>query len=135
MTNNPTDWMAAYQAEQQKRQAQLSPLKDVLLHELASAGIVTVTVEYDGEGHSGQIESIAVEDASQNRVEIADNERWDKLDNQITEFVWEVLGAHHDGFENNDGGFGEITIDVMKGTVQLDHNTRVTDTFMTSTEV
>jgi hypothetical protein len=135
MTNNPTDWIAAYQAEHAERQAQLSTLKDALLKELASAGVVTVTVEYNGEGDSGQLESIFIEDGNEHRLEILDQEPWREPRIQIENFVWEVLGACHDGFEINDGGYGVLSIDVKARTIELDHNDRVIESLNTQTEL
>ncbi|OZA04478.1 MAG: hypothetical protein B7Y02_16365, partial [Rhodobacterales bacterium 17-64-5] len=50
----------AVQAEQAVREAELRPAnKDRLFDALTAAGISHVTVTFDGEGDSGQIESIA----------------------------------------------------------------------------
>ena len=37
------------------------------------------------------------------------------LQEALDDFAWAVLDAYHDGFENNDGGFGTIVIDVAEG--------------------
>lgn len=119
MTNNPTNWLARYQAEWQQRHAQLPILKNALLNELSRHGIVSAVIEYDGEGDSGQIEGLAAFGASDQLIALAR-----PLHDQIEEFAWEVLAAHHDGFENNDGGYGDIAIDVTKRTVVRNHNAR-----------
>jgi uncharacterized protein DUF6878 len=57
------------------------------------------------------------------------------LENLVETYTWEVLGAYHGGFENNDGGYGELTIDVDAGTVSLEHNERYVNVHWTGTEV
>lgn len=37
----------------------------------------------------------------------------------VDDFMWEVIGLEHDGFEINDGGSGTVVIDVGAGTVKL----------------
>jgi hypothetical protein len=130
MTNNPTDWMAAYQAEQQKRQAQLPILKVTLLDELSRHGVMSVTVTYDGEGDSGQIHEITASNAI---TDLADLPH--AVQQQVEEFAWAVLDVYHSGYENNDGGFGQLTIDVTSRSAELDHNDRVVESVNTTTEV
>jgi hypothetical protein len=50
-------------------------------------------------------------------------------------FTWEILGVHHDGFWNNDGGYGTLTIDVDAGTVSLEHSNQYVNVDTTTTEV
>lgn len=82
MTYEPANWLARYQAE--------TAIAGSVAHldQLLLAGIVTVTVEYDGEGDSGQIQSTFVENAEENRVEILDQDIWAELRCQIHEFTW-----------------------------------------------
>src|SRR5262245_48050773 len=101
MTNDPTDWLATYQAEQQKRQAHLPVLKDALLDALSRHDISTVAVDYHGESDSGQINGIAAFDGTDSSVKLPE-----ALDKQIEEFAWELLDVYHAGFEDNDGGYG-----------------------------
>lgn len=130
MTYNPTGWMAAYQAERQKRQAQLPILKDALLEELSRHGIAIVIVHYDGEGDSGQTEDIEAFNSTSDTMDLAG-----PLRRKINDFTWGVLDIYHDGFVNNDGGYGELTIDVAARSVRLDHNDRVIEALSTTTEV
>jgi hypothetical protein len=130
MTNDPTDLLARYQAEQEKRRAQLPILKNALLDVLSRQGIATVTVTYDGEGDSGQIQEIHALNAADKSIDLSHD-----LRDQVDEFTWGVLDSYHGGFENNDGGYGELTIDVAARTVLLDHNDRIVEAYSTSTEV
>ena len=130
MTNNLTVWMARYQAEQQQRQAQLPVLKNAMLENLSRHGIASVIIDYDGEGDSGQIEGMAAFGDTDQPIALAGD-----LHDQIEDFAWRVLEVHHNGYEINDGGYGDITIDVANRTVVLDHNARFSDSVNTTTEV
>ena len=57
------------------------------------------------------------------------------LSDALDDFAWTILQAWHGGFENNEGGYGAITIDATNGTVTIDHNDRVIDVDNTVTEV
>jgi hypothetical protein len=120
--------------------------KRVLLKALAARRIATVEITYDGEGDSGQIQDTAAFDAGNARVPLdrpvtmallkgKEPTRYQTLSEAIDDFVWTVLQEYHGGFENNDGGFGIIVIDVAEGTVTLDHNDRCIDLINTMTEV
>ena len=45
-----------------------------------------------------------------------------------------AVSQHHDGFENTDGGYGTLTINVEAATVTLQHSTRFVDSITTETE-
>jgi hypothetical protein len=57
-----------------------------------------------------------------------------KLASLLEDFAYEVLERHHDGWEINDGGFGELLIDVAEENFQLDCNLRFTSYNSHSTE-
>jgi hypothetical protein len=144
MTDSATDWLAQYQAEMKQRREKLAPAKAVLLDALKASGIAVVTVEYDGEGDSGQVNNIVACDASCNPAEMRGSVvlelglrpcSYESLVEAVEAFTWEVLVLYHDGFENNDGGFGTVTIYVVTGKVTLDHNDRVIEAVNTMTEV
>src|SRR5262245_17777905 len=110
--------------------------KRAILKALSARGIATVTIEYDGEGDSGQIEDILGFDAKDNRVAL--NEpvglalyrgkqatAYASLYEALDDFAWLLLAHFHDGFVDNEGGFGTIHIDVAQKTVLLDHSDRV----------
>jgi len=112
--------------------------KATLLTALKAAGIASVEIAYNGEGDSGQIEELAVFDeagAIQTAKLSTEIEPGQTLAALIDDIAWDVIQAYHDGFENDDGGFGKITIDVAAGTVTLDHNDRVINFANTTTEV
>lgn len=121
-------------------------VKSALLKALAARRIATVEITYDGEGDSGQIQDIVAVGVGTSRVpldrpvtmallEAKEPTRYQSLSEAIDDFAWTVLQEYHGGFENNDGGYGTIVIDVAKGIVTLDHNDRYTDVVNSTTEV
>lgn len=143
MSNTTNDWMAEYKAEAQRRAKRLAAAKRPLLAALKRARIAAVEIAYDGEGDSGQVGDIAARDRAGKPAELRgsllldlDGKRRRYLfDQALHDFTWEVLAVYHDGFEDNDGGFGTLSIDVAEGTFTLDHNHRFIDVTNTQTEV
>jgi hypothetical protein len=115
--------------------------KPVVFDILAAAGITSVTVEFDGEGDSGQIESviacagearvelpktpITFQDVSWNSDTVTD--RTEPLPEAIETLCYDYLEQEHGGWENNDGAFGTFTFDVAARTIELEFNGRYTD--------
>lgn len=136
MTVTKPDWLAEYEAREQQRRAALPGRKVAVLDALRAASITSVSVEYNGEGDSGQVDYIVARKGDSD-VDPATTtlSAGRSLHDEVDDFAWELLDVYHGGFENNDGGQGQITIDVSAGTVTLDHNDRITDLFNTVTEV
>ena len=44
------------------------------------------------------------------------------LADTVEAFCYDLLDAHHDGYENNEGGSGEFVFDVEAGTISLCHH-------------
>ena len=113
--------------------------KAAILAALAAAGITSVIVTFDGSGDSGQIESIDArigETATElpaTDVEIT-SPLWDgsgvetrtlPLAEAIEQLAYDLLEDTHDGWEINEGAFGEFTFDVAEGAIRLGYNERV----------
>jgi hypothetical protein len=124
----------------------ISDAKRAMLKALRARGIATASIEYDGEGDSGQIVGIFASDAEEKPVALDRPVRlafcrdkaprdYGSLREALDDFAWVLLGHFHADFEVNDGGFGTIRIDVAKGAVLLDHDDRVIETLKTRTEV
>lgn len=148
MTDTPepnitmTDAFNAYLARAAARdrlQAELLPAnKKVIFDALASAGIVSVVVTFDGCGDSGQIESIDTRDVAGDvslpnvTVDIGSpSYADDSVDRQtlpladaIENMTYDLLNSTHGGWENNDGAYGEFTFDVAARVIPLEHNDR-----------
>lgn len=128
-------------AEQDRR---LQEAKTPLLGALNSIGVSMVVVEYDGEGDSGQINSVSAAAVDGTTVALTDpvpvaiKELWPgygTLEAVIEALAWDALAVYHGGFENNDGGYGTLTINVTEGKFLLEHNDRFVDVHSTDTEV
>jgi hypothetical protein len=120
----------------------IRPANKVALFEaLAGAGITTVTVQFDGCGDSGQVESIEAKigenlvDLPDAKIEIA-RSHWGQSEVErsalpireaIEQLAYDFLEETHAGWENNDGAYGEFTFDVVARAITLDYNERITD--------
>ena len=59
-------------------------------------------------------------------LELSDEDSLDQeLMGALDEFAWELLAAYHEGYDDDDGGEGRITIDVTTGRVRIIHADRV----------
>jgi len=115
----------------------LSVNKTVLFNALSAAGITTVIVSFDGYGDSGQIEEIEVKIGNEpgklpdERIEIL-NPVWGSPDIErqthtvceaIEAMAYAFLRQTHEGWENNDGAFGDFTFDVPERSIRVQtHN-------------
>jgi hypothetical protein len=66
---------------------------------------------------------------------VGNPDKSETLETALDEFTWDILYLHHAGFENNDGGHGELVIDVAAGTFDLSHYDRFVDSVFSGTEV
>ena len=114
--------------------------KAVVFEALAATSITAVIVDFDGEGDSGQIESIAAYAAADvvnlpaatvtthaaqwNSDKLAVGEQ--ALNEAIEELCYGYLAQEHDGWENNDGAYGEFRFDVRERTIEFEFNGRYT---------
>ena len=90
------------------------PVPDDLRERLAQRGVTAVTAHFDGYGDSGQIDSITTEPES-----IALGR---ELQDTVDDFLTEQLPA---GWMDNQGGYGDFTVEVASGRVVLDGYWRV----------
>ncbi len=134
---------AALDAAHQALSARLHPAnKADLFSVLDGAGIVTVTVAFNGYGDSGQIESIdAIGKDGMSRELPATSitirsARWGEAEpaseeipvaEAVERLAYDLLGGAHPGWEINDGSFGTFVFDVAAATITLDCNVRFTD--------
>jgi hypothetical protein len=85
---------------------------------LMSTGAKKVTVAYSGYGDSGQIDEVFAYDAADVVVDIPEN-----LSDDLENVAWALVSYfQHDGFENNEGGNGEIEWDLVQDHVTYTHN-------------
>ena len=113
--------------------------KTAILAALAVAGITIVVVTFDGAGDSGQIESVdarigeVAAELPVTEVEIG-SPLWDgsgveirtlSLRDAMEQVAYDLLEDTHDGWEINEGAFGEFIFEVAEGAIRLDYNERV----------
>jgi hypothetical protein len=114
--------------------------KAAVFKTLTEAGITSVTVEFNGEGDSGQIEDITASAGEtpvplpKATVTIRQTGHGQKpsthdaaLKDAIETLCYDYLEQQHGGWENNDGAFGSFEFDVAKRTIRLEFNGRFTD--------
>lgn len=108
--------------------------KATILAALSAAGILEVTASFNGGGDEGGIDEISPE-LPRDPLEYV-NADWSgnktgtynpPLDEAVQDFCYEVIAKDFGGWENGDGGYGTVTIDVQAGTVALDMNTYYTE--------
>lgn len=134
-----------------KKQTTATPsevTKTQLYGKLATLGITSVLIKYDGCGDSGCIESISALGADNLEVELPERSVAidiveSKFDGTTRRFVsvnarrtvpireaienwcYDLLERHFPGWEINEGSDGTIAIDVVKKTATLQHDENV----------
>ena len=112
--------------------------KASLFASLASANITRVTVIFDGEGDSGQIEDIQAFNGDvpaplpEQQIDMLDLPygesqavtRQQGAAVAIETLAYDLLREKHEGWENSDGAYGEFIFDVVAGAITLDYNER-----------
>lgn len=134
---------------QQLQACRIANLKS-LTDALSAHGIATVTLSFDGCGDQGQIESTTLSDANGNSVAAPDttlsirvtegpdsepSSHTKALREAIEDFAYDALGELYLGWQDNDGSFGTITIDVAENRASLEINERFTDHHTTTVEL
>ena len=118
--------------------------KATVLAALAAAGVAQVVVAFHGDGDEGGVEDVRVINDAGDSVDLPDvpvacfeaayrdtdveTVSQQPLTKAVEDLAMSYLAETHDGWENNDGGFGEVTFDVAAGKVTLDYNERFTET-------
>jgi len=114
--------------------------KLIVFDALAAAGLTRVSVEFDGEGDSGQIDGItaytgyAPAELPSSSLTLHQAQRTGDpttaeatLPDAIETLCYDYLTQCHDGWENNDGAYGTFEFDVPNRRIQLDFYGRFTD--------
>ncbi|HTV28260.1 MAG TPA: hypothetical protein VMF32_10810 [Xanthobacteraceae bacterium] len=105
---------------------------------LSAAHITQITVTFDGEGDSGQINDINAFNGDESvpfpeRTLAIRSVNWDGSATTVVEqafgsaletICYDFLEQEHGGWENNDGAFGEFTFNVAGRTVKLEFHGR-----------
>jgi hypothetical protein len=134
---------SAYQAKVERAtqlNAEILPHnKQVLFEALASAGIATVEMNFDGYGDSGSIEDTTAFDGNNHELALPTAEITIKtvvfdtgaikdkalaLGDYIESIAMDFLEETHCGWENNDGAYGRFLFSLEKQTITLEYNER-----------
>ena len=144
--------IADFAARQAEREAQahieIQHLKRVVIPPLQTTGIARVEIRFDGYGDSGAVEECVCYDAAGAAVPCPDmpvqplraqsSEAPDAADPAtlaaaLESLAYLALERHHPGWENNDGAYGELVIEVAEASFVLDCSLRFTATHDHST--
>lgn len=142
--------MARMQAE---RAEEVRQIRADLLVSLREAGIDCVEAHYDAYGDSGNIEEVtllpeppepelpepelpepelsAAAEVGAPEGELSLGEPHPRLPDAIMtrlqDMLWSTVYALHPGFENNEGGYGDITWDLATDQIAIEHSERFVD--------
>ncbi len=120
--------------------------KELVLSTLKEHQIKEVSIDFDGCGDSGQINSILYDRVENETLgntlvvggEVHDSSSWDEkkkewvhttrqatLSELIEQLCYDLLEVNHGGWEINSGSYGEFRIDVREKEINLVFNERV----------
>lgn len=130
--------------------AALNQNRDLLIATLAQLEIVSMQIRYSGGGDSGDVYEVepepacAVEKLRGTTMAVSCAKTvWDEarkasytlethsvsVDEALRDFALAWVDQHHGGWENNDGGSGTVTINVVGNTFVLEHDAYYTESF------
>ena len=150
------DIMAKIRKEQEKKAEQSKRNAKVLFDALHDTRIVSINVDFDGCGDSGQINSIEYFDYDDKVLpepsgkikgsKLPAGHVWNNNTNNLEELpereagfnelveqiCYDRLGANHGGWEINEGSYGTFKFDVLNRKIELEFNERVESVRSTS---
>ncbi|MCO8402843.1 DUF6878 family protein (plasmid) [Burkholderia cenocepacia] len=129
--------------------------KAILLGLLKAAGARSAVVQYSGYGDDGSVIGVQIFGADTMPMSILgdvqihdhdtryENAQWTyspvvhvlPVDDAMTRLADLVVALHHAGYQDGDGGAGELNFDVESGRVWLDHRDYYTESIVTETEL
>lgn len=92
---------------------------------LKDAGVTNVNIRYDGGGDSGQVEDVEYEGTNLDHTSLND-----KFEGDLQDLATHILEQHYNwDWYNNDGGYGDIRIDLEGDTpeISIDGYVRTTE--------
>lgn len=131
-----------------KKKISLSPIsegnKEIAFDILNSEGVKSVTIDFDGNGDSGQLEPSSLDDRLKKKVvkgskisqgivwsPKGNTHRWKKnctLEEILQSFCYDALEASNPGWEINWGSFGQFVFLVDERVVNFEFNQRIVQT-------
>jgi hypothetical protein len=118
---NWPSWLEDYERRRElEQQKQSREFREQVLPRLESLGIRKVVGGYSGYGDSGDLHDLDCFGADEKPVEIDD-----ALRRELVDFLYEFLP---DGYEINEGGQGDVTLDLASMRIDVDHEENYTET-------
>lgn len=124
-----TNWTAKYEAQQKANAVKAKADLLALIPALKAAGAVKLVIHYDGSGDSGEVESVRAFRASGEEFEVSD------MVETADRAACDILSGQGIDWYNNDGGFGDVILDVEAGTIKIEDNARFSDSTYSECEV
>mgnify|MGYP003649584202 FL=1 len=121
-----TDFYAHMLEAQQRAADQRVETRAALLTELRALGVRSIKVQYEGYGDSGNVEDVVV---SPDTITLTE-----ALRRRVEDFGWDFAYALSPGFENNEGGYGELTWSLEADKIDVSHSNRYVETNTTEHE-
>jgi len=118
---NWPSWFDDYERRRElEQQKTAKEFRQTTLPTLQSFGIEKVIGGYSGYGDSGDLHDLKCVGPEDKPVEIDD-----ALRATLVDFLYQYLP---DGYENNDGGQGDVTLDLQTMRIELEHEQNIVDT-------
>ena len=121
-----TDFYAQMLDSQRRAAEQRVETRAALLTELRAIGLTNIEVQYEGYGDSGNVEDVVV---APDTVTLTDD-----LRRRVEDFGWDFAYGLSPGFENNEGGYGELTWSLEADKIDVSHSNRYIETDTTEHE-
>ena len=85
---------------------------------LKDAGVTSVNIRYEGQGDSGQVEDVEFDGTNLDHPAILD-----RFSGELEDLGTHILEQHYNyDWYNNDGGYGDIEIDLEADTPEISIN-------------
>jgi hypothetical protein len=140
------DSFTRYEQQEARRKALAAELREAtkakLFDILEAAGIASLTVTFDGQGDSGQIDDTSAFSKANKPLKLprkrltiqtakpdgsGPDETMLPVEEVIEQLCYELLEDQHDGWEINEGAYGEFEFDVCTREITLTFNYRISD--------
>ena len=121
-----TDFYAQMLDSQRRAAEQRVETRASLLCQLRALGVRSIEVQYEGYGDSGNVEDVVVTPDTITLTE--------ELRCRVEDFGWDFAYALSPGFENNEGGYGELTWSLEADKIDVSHSNRYIETNTTEHE-
>ena len=95
-----------------------------LIGKLKDHGVAKVIANFDGQGDSGEVYDIEFYDIYENHI---DYNTCATLEDFIYDKIEQLVGSYGGDWVNNDGGYGQLNIDVKDKIIDGHYNQRTVD--------